>query len=456
MDRADKIIRGLLFCYVAFYLGKFFLPLPYATEISCCLLFLILFFSLPNIRRFNRNVCLGFFACGLVIFLLTGAPSQKLFFAIQGNGGLVALFSLIPVMSMPFFYEDYREELGNITRRYTSSVLPFLLFILFSAYSLALIVFMGCFVILYHLFVKKAKEYDCTPLFHTALLQGYMAAGFWGPSWPPSSIIPNRLGMNWLEIVPAGAAFSFVMLACTTLCLWWAVKNDPQRHPRFLPDKSVQVDWRRVQALALLAAALVGGLVLVNYATRWSMYIIVPLTAFPFALAAALLQGKMDKFKSGAATYYKERIISSKAECCLFIVAGFLGGAIEYSKVGELAVQLMPETLFDYPALVAFAIVAALIAISFVGVHPVVSVPSVALALSAEHIGVNQLSFALMLLSGWVLGLTVSPFSGGVMLLAGFSGKSSWAIGPFANWKFAVGMAVIFSLMVSLLYGLTK
>ena len=456
MNKTNKIIRGLLFCYVTFYMASFFFPLPNAKEISSFLMFLILGFSLPSIRSFSRNVCLAFFLIGLSIFLFTGAPWQKIFFSIGENGGLLALFVLIPIMAMPFFYDDYQGELGNITRRYTSSVVPFLLFILLSCHFLALMVFAGCFVILYHLFVKQAKEYSCTPLFHIALLQGYMSAGFWGPVWPPASIIPNRLGLSWLDVMPIGVIFSSLMLLGAGICLWRTVENNPQLYPRFLPDKSVSVDWQRVRTLGLLAAALVIGIVLVNYMTRWSMFIIVPLTSVPFAFFTALIQNKMDKLKSGAVAYYKEGIVSTKAEFCLFIVAGFLGAAIEYSNAGEFVVQFLPEAFFQYPALVALSIIAFLMITSFIGVHPIVSAPSLALALSAEHIGLNQLSFSLTLLSGWVLGLTVSPFSSGIMLLAALAQKTPWEIGPFANWKFAAGMAVVFSLAVSLLHSMTS
>lgn len=456
MSTADKIIRMLLIFFSFFYFADFFFKVAHAKQIAHYILLALFFIALPGIRKVNRKVCLAFFLVGISVFIYLGTPFDDMLKALGQNDGLVALYTFIPIMSMPFFYEDYQSELGNIAKYYMTSILPFLVFILFSAHFLALVIYMGCFVILYDLFAKRAKEYNSQVLFRMALIQGYVAAGFWGPSWASPSIITSTLKITWLELVPFGVIFSFLSLAVTSILLWYTITKNPEQYPPLTPDKSVIINWPRVRTLLLLAFILVLLILVANYKTGWSMYVIVPLISFPFAIGSGLMQNKMDKFKTDITTYYKEKIHRGKSEICLFIVAGFLGTALEYSKVGSLVINILPESIFAYPVLIAMMLITIIVLLAIVGVHPVVVGPSLALAVAPESIGLNTITFALVLLSGWVFGLSVSPVSAGIMIMAGFEQKSPWEVGPLTGWKYVAAMIIVASIAVGILYKLTS
>jgi hypothetical protein len=456
LSMTDKIIRFSLLLYSAVFLLDFFLPAPYLTEISHFLLLLILFFSLPAIRKVNRNVCLAFFLLGLLAFAQTTVSLEKMFAALGQNGGLVALYTFVPLMSMPFFYENYQEELSGIAKRYTTSVLPFLVFIQLSAYFLALVIYMGCFIILYSLFAQKAKDYNCQTLFRAALLQGYAAAGFWGPSWASPSIVASRLHITWMDMAATGFIFSLLPLLTTAFFLWRAAAKNPLRYPKFSRDESVNIDWGKVRTMCFLAAGLVCIILAVNYLTNWSMYIIVPIISLPYALGTGIIQGKTRQFKNSALDYYKNRILAGKAEYCLFIVAGFLGVALESTGVGAAVPEILPDAVLSLPELAAFLLIALIVLTAVAGVHPVVLVPSIAMAIIPESIGLNVISFAMVLLAGWTLGINISPFSAGTMIVAGLEQKNPWEVGPYTNYKFVAAMVVIFAVAAGGLQRLTS
>ncbi len=455
ISKADRLIRFLLITFSLLYIFNFFYTAPYMKELANLILTVFFAVAILTMPKLNRKVCLSFFVIGLIVFFYAGTPAKDIFMAMGRNAGLVALFVCVPIMSMPFFYDDYQNQIGNIAKRHMTSVLPFLLFIQGAGYFLSLVMAMGCLIVLYDLFAKNAKEYNIEVPFRAALLQGYAAGGLWGPAWATLPITSARLEMSLVELIPAGMAFSLLACLATSVLLWRIIAKNPELYPPLIPDKTITVDWGKVRTLFILAGCLIAAVISLNYKTGWSMFIIGPLVAFPFAISAALVQNKMPKFQSALSSYYKERIARGKGEMGLFVVGGFLGTAFEYSEVGLLALNLLPDVLFAYPALISGMVIALIVFLALFGVHPVVVAPALAVAIPPASIGLTTLTFAMALMSGWVLGVNISPFSSATMILTGLEQKNPWEIGPFTNWKFSVTMIILFSLASGVLYRLT-
>ena len=92
------------------------------------------------------------------------------------------------------------------------------------------------------------------------------------------------------------------------------------------------------------------------------------------------------------------------SEISLFLVAGMFGIAMSSIVVG-LHVTL-PFATFDWPQ--ASLLLAALVIVSFLGVHPVISI---AIISSFLH-DVNHTLFAAAFLMAWASTVATSPFSG--------------------------------------------
>ena len=447
----DKVVRMLLILFAFLFMADFFLHPLYFKEMANFILVIIFALAIPEIPRVNKRVCLSFLFLGLFLFIFAGASFMEMLMAVGKNSGLVMLFVSVPVMTMPFFYEDYQSELGNIAKKYMKTLFPFLIFIQISTYFLSLVIAMGCLLIMYELFHKSAKEYNCQLLFRMALLEGYAAAGIWAPSWAPPPIITARLDLQWLDIVPAGIVFSILALCVTAILIKITISRNGDRYPKLVPDKSIDINVKKVITMFVLAGVLIGSLILTNYKTGWSMFVIIPIISFPFALICALLQDKMPRYVSDMKAYYSGRIVRGKPEICLFVIGGFLGGAFDKSGVVDVILGILPESLFIYPVVSAFIIMSLIVLLSLPGIHPVVLAPALAIAIVPETIGLNNYTFAMTLLAGWALGVNFSPFSSASMIMAGLEQKSPWEIGPYTNWKFAVSMIVIFSLAVGVL-----
>ena len=448
MTKLDKVVRVLIIAFCSLYLINFFFKPPYVGFVANIILGVFFALVIPNIPKINRRVCLCFFIPGVILFVTSGTSIYDMIMALGRNSGLVILLVSVPIMTMPFFYDTYQEEMGNIAKHYFTTMFPFLIFVLFAGYFLSLIIAMSCLLILYDLFGKNARDYNIQLPFRMALMQGYAVAGLWGPGWATTPIISDRLQIPWLEIVLPGSIFSVFALIFSAFLLWYTLSSNPDKYPLLKPDKTIVVNWRKVATLFLLTGILISLLLFANYLTGWVMFVIVPLAAFPFAISSALIQDKMPTFKKNLTDFFNGKITRGKPEICLFIVGGFLGTAFEYSKVANTLLALLPQEVFVFPLLSSALIMFIIVILALVGVHPVVVSPSLAMAITAESIGLSTLGFAMTLASGWILAVNISPFSSQTMIVAGIEQKTPWEAGPYTNWRFDFGMIPIFAVLV--------
>jgi len=137
-----------------------------------------------------------------------------------------------------------------------------------------------------------------------------------------------------------------------------------------------------------------------------SIKIIILIPAFALALTLAVLSIKksvLDSFRK-IKHHILEDLPNMSSEISLFLVAGMFGIAMSSIVVG-LHVTL-PFATFDWPQ--ASLLLAALVIVSFLGVHPVISI---AIISSFLH-DVNHTLFAAAFLMAWASTVATSPFSG--------------------------------------------
>jgi hypothetical protein len=179
--------------------------------------------------------------------------------------------------------------------------------------------------------------------------------------------------------------------------------------------------------------------------------IIIPIVSIIFPILCALLQKHTPEYKTGMKKYYDKSLLKVQSEVTLFTAAGFLGKALELSGVGELLPNLLPHWMYQYPALLMMALMLIIIVPSLIGVHPVVTGTALVTAIVPAAIGMSSMTFALTILTGWLLGILLSPFSATSLITSGFTGKTSWSIALGLNGKFGFACVVIFSLIISII-----
>ncbi len=447
----NNLRRWLILAFAFLYLSNYFINSSHIKVLYSIVLLLVILQAIPDLPKTNLKVSLSLFIIGGVFLYVNNISLNGWLSAIAKNAGLITLFITVPLLGLPFFYENYQEELKKIASKHMTNVCLFCLLTAVVTHILGVIISIGCIPIVYELFNRNARLYKAEKLFLAALVQGYMTTGFWSPAWASTAIVTHELQISWLRIIPFGILLTTISISLTLLFIYIKVKRNPQLYQNLSPQPSLQINWRYVFTLITLITSLILIIMLFNYFTGWSILAIIPVVACIYPLVTAVVQKKLPQYKKGLGFYYDEKLFKTKNEVVLFTAAGFLGKSLELSNVSQAIPQLLPSFLTNYPVLMIFFLMAIMLLISLTGIHPVVTGSALVGSLTPLSLGLSPLTFALTILAGWAISILVSPFSAVNLVMSGLTSMPSWDISLKINGRFGVFMLFIISGIIALL-----
>ncbi len=151
--------------------------------------------------------------------------------------------------------------------------------------------------------------------------------------------------------------------------------------------------------------------------------------------------------------YYDKSVLKVQNQVALFVAAGFLSKALEYSGVGAMIPKLLPTWMYQYPILLVCSIMLLMIVPSLVGVHPVATGTALVTTIVPASIGLTDLAFAFTILVGWSFTILISPFSAASLIVGGLLNRSPWEVSIGLNGIFGLFNVLFFSILIGLLNG---
>ena len=451
MKDKDLLLRQAIIAFALLRLINYFLSLPPLNYLSAIFLALIMLRALPKLDKPTALVVTGLFLIGSVLLIRSRSPWEIWIDALLKNADLVTLFICVPMMSMPFFYEDYQSELKTLVQTRMQNILGFCLLVSVCVHFLAVLISVGAMAIMYELMHPYAELYRSEDTFLRSLTRAYNASGFWSPAWASMIVLNAQLRVPWVSLIPVGLAFSAIFIGLDMGGIFLRQRLHPDDYPRLQAEEGARVEWRKLRIMVILAVALIGMIILLNLVTPWDLLIIVPIVSIAFPLLSALLQRHLPEYGAGVVNYYRNSLLKVQGQCALFTAAGFLGKALDVSGMGALLPKLLPQFLTVYPTLMIAAIMLLLILPSLVGIHPAAAGTALVLAVTPASLGLSLMTFSLTVLAGFLIAIMVSPFSANILMIAGLTGRPSWSISLGLNGKFGLLALVLFSILISLI-----
>ena len=195
---------------------------------------------------------------------------------------------------------------------------------------------------------------------------------------------------------------------------------------------------------SLAAPVVMSLLVLIGYWQFPQLSILVVITAASIALPLVYLLARkgpsttVDRFRQHIDTEF----CKSQNELLLFMAAGILASGLSH-YLNSVDISLPVQSFGVREAAI---LLAAMIVVSVMGVHPVIQIAVLTPLLLPVSPPINLL--AMVYLFSWALGTCSSPLSGTNLVIQGRYGLSSWQ-GAMRNWPY---VAVMYWVAVAILY----
>lgn len=462
-DRLQAVRSVLTFCFGIGYIANVFLAQSLLALINTITLILAVILSFIATKGSTRMIAAVLFIVGAFLLFYTQAPLDVWEKALLENGYLLAMFIMVPLISLPVRYGGYNESLealfdrfGNSKSRFYGlvSVMTAFLGVLVSIASVPL----TCEVARSSHFATNAR------ILATALSRGFVTCLFWAPTTATIALSLQLTGANWLSVLPFGLLFAiiagFIGWIMTTIRENLIARrsqlntslsknknnthidanlNSSSLHPSKYEVTSHQphsgiFDRKKIIELVLFSVLYIVAVMLVGQCLRISIIVAVALMSILIPIIWMVAIKRVTLFKQKVKDeYVAVKLPNVKGQMILFTAAGVLASGISYSGVGEMAVTTLLQ-ITNGGALEAtiLVMILALVCSAF-GVHPLVYTTVIGGSLTAAQLGVSPVYMTLLLAMGWALGNAVCPTSANSIAVSQLVERSPFKLA--LNWN---------------------
>lgn len=208
-DCLQTLRSVLTFCFGIGYIANVFLAQPLLALINTIMLVLAVILSFIATKGSTRMIAAVLLFVGAFLLIYAQAPLDVWEKALLENGYLLAMFIMVPLISLPVRYGGYNESLEALFERFGNSesrfyglvsVMTAFLGVLVSIASVPL----TCEVARSSRFAGNAR------VLATALSRGFITCLFWAPTTATIALSLQLTGADWLSVLPFGLLFAIV------------------------------------------------------------------------------------------------------------------------------------------------------------------------------------------------------------------------------------------------------
>lgn len=390
----------------------------------------------PGIRR----VCIVLGTISVLLVALTHVPLESLRRGVAIGSLMASLISSVTLLARAALRSEGSRAVAThlLARRVRTRCASFALACQLFGGLLGLA---GVNMLLEMASRGDAGDAERLPVF-AAIMRSFSAATLWSPMFSNVSILLALYpGLSWFTLLPLCMA-----LAASTVTVGLVMDYVRLRKHEDVPAAAAASEdtARLLRAVLPMLAAMCGFLALV-LAVSWLLHIavagaivmLVPLAA----LGVNTLQGRRGParvrraFGELKADYQRLPLLAG--EVALFMAAG-CGGTVIASAVPPEWTQAIAHLVSHSATLACLALMSSVVLLSFMAVHPVLSVVLVATCFPPGLVGLPVVPHLLAIMVGWSVSGTVSPFSMLSLMASRYAGVSVYAVSVRANHLFAV------------------
>jgi hypothetical protein len=416
---------------------------------------------LPVTTRYTRVIALILCLSGLAAAIFSeNLEPWKLVGGVREMTPLMALLAAVMLLGIALelgrFADLFDRFYINTTRLYQSYIFSLLI-----SYVLSFLSLLGAVAPSYYLVNENLKKLGLergNRFETTSIARGYAMAIIVSPAAATVGIALKYSGLSWLKMVEPIFLLSITgLLAAFFVEPSWRSKKAVQ--PLLNPGHKVETSWqdtngvflKRLLSFFLLFAGVIGTISFLGNVLHFSSLNSISAGCLLVTFAWGALSGNLRPVLSRALSFFENDIMNLSDQIVLFIAAGFFTFSMEHSGRLEWLGYFVEEASGRIGTVALLSLVPLLIMLlAMIGLHPFASGIIIAKALSLSPLYFNPLGLAAALMSGMSMSFVVSPFSGLILILASFTGKSPYRVGIRWNISFVITFLLLTSVFIAL------
>lgn len=490
--KSVRTLRCMLtFAFGISYLANVFLASPVLYDANTLLLVVVLILSFLAAKDTSRLIALMMFLVGAGLLVFTQAPLHDWEDALQDNAFLIAMFIMVPLISIPVRHGGYLESLRYLFTQHANTKGRYYGLVSIMASFLGVLVSIASVPLTYE--VARAGRFSKnTRLLGTALSRGFATCLIWSPTTATAALALSLTGANWLAFAPAAiaccliaGAVGWLMVEVSGLkkmrestkaregkaaeatisheltsanehakkagvgaCTIEAREADRETTKKLdSPDNiaGAKLDARKLTELIVFSSAFIGVVMAVAHLFSISVIVSVALVSLVFPILWMACIKKLPTLRTQIGNeYIAQKLPQVKGQIILFTAAGILAAGISASGIGTLLVQDLMQ-LIGHDVLVLTVLVLVLgVIVAGVGIHPIVYTAVIGGSLAASQVGVTPEYLALLLCATWALGNAACPTSANTIAVSQLVDCSPFKL----SWNWNIPYVLVASVVV--------
>lgn len=441
-----KLLSALLFSYLTMFFIDTFFPSDGVRYLMLVPLACVHLIAFGKMKRASRIISAVLTVSGIVLLLGSGAKTDAWVYAWLNNAPIICLLLTVSLFTVPLYFEPYHEALTSNIARFVKSPFQFYALTLSLTTALGSLLNVASLPFIYNLLKETAARYR-DGVVAKAMMRGNAVNMFWSPAFISLAIVIQYSGVSWFEILPAGMVLA---LATYLVALaFGAVEFPGKAQPRegSTGDASAAILLKLILQLAILMMFIA----LLQYFTHKSALVTVPLVSLTGPLLLALIFSRLGVYAARLREYFATALPNSYSEVILFTSFGFFGYALGLSDVKNYIPLAIRYLGVDTP-LTLIPMITFLTAFPCLfGVHPLITISTIAIALPPGSVPLTNIQMAGALLLGYVCYGNVSPFSAINLVILGLTKEALLQATIRRHWLFAVTVTVVATVLLTYL-----
>jgi hypothetical protein len=448
--------RGLLYlaAIVVFLLARL-AHLPSLMPVASALALLCIVVSLPACGPVARVLTLLFLAGGYLMLWRAGVGWSHYLLAHGELLYLLALFAVLPLLSIPVELGAYGASIQTVLRSRISGLFQLNCVVTVLAYLCGSFMSLAAMPIM---MTSLAPVIGSYPLrqpqrFATvATTYGYVLPILWTPVSGVVGVVLHSMRLEWTALLPALIGLSIAGLLLNWVLFWLielrgrpAAAMPPPPAPG---EPSVGPALRHLGQMLLGIVLMVTLIAVFDRLLKIGMLTVVTLLAIPFSLGWSMALGRSRDYLRLASVHMTSRLPRLADQFAIFLAAGFFVSAMHLSGADHavnqafLALHQVFGTRLFLLAMPLMALGAAM-----AGLHPLVAIALLGQSLKPEVLGIDAELLALSLIGSAVLTYMLGPFSGTLGLMQSLTRIPGYRLALW-NLPYALGYVALLAIAI--------